>query len=146
MIKDNFVGIWRLVSSEFKQSDGEIAYPFGNDTVGMLIYDESGHMSVQFMRSERPAFVSNDLRNGTPEEIQAAFDGYVAYFGTYEVNEEDGTVTHRIRGSLFPNWVGQNQKRFFAFSGNRLTLKTPPMPAAGTTVTGILVWEREGSG
>ena len=109
----------------------------------MLIYDEGGQMSVQIMHPERPAFVSNDLRKGTPEEIQAAFDGYVAYFGTYEVNEEEGAITHSIKGSLFPNWVGQNQKRLFEFSGNHLTLKTPPMPVAGTTVTGILVWERE---
>lgn len=95
------------------------------------------------MRPERPAFISNDLRKGTPEEVRAAFDGYVAYFGTYEVSEEEGTVTHNIRGSLFPNWIGQNQKRFFEFTGNRLTLKTAPIPTAETAVTGILVWERE---
>ena len=143
MVKNNFAGVWRLVTSEFRLSDGSIAYPYSKGAIAMLIYDEKGHMSAQGMRPDRSIFVSGDLRNGTLEEIKEAFDGYFAYFGNYEVDEEEGTVTHRIKGSLFPNWVGQDQKRFFEFSGNRLTLRTPPIPAAGTTVVGILVWERE---
>ena len=143
MVKDNFVGVWRLVTCEFKLSEGGTVYPCGKEAIGMLIYDEHGHMSAQAMNPDRPIFVSGDIRKGTAEEIKAAFDGYTAYFGIYEVDEEEGTVTHRIRGSLFPNWVGQDQKRFFEFSGNRLTLKTPPIPAAGRMVTAILVWERE---
>ena len=143
MVKNNFVGVWRLVTSEFKQSGGSTGYPYGKDAIGVLIYDEHGHMSAQIMDPDRPIFASGDIRKGTADEIRAAFDGYMAYFGNYEVDEEEGTVTHRVRGSHFPNWVGQDQKRFFEFSGNRLTLKTPPIPAAGTMVTGILVWERE---
>jgi hypothetical protein len=143
MVKDNFVGVWKLVTSEFKRSDGSTAYPYGKEAIGMLIYNEHGHMSAQIMNPDRPIFVSGGIRKGTAEEIKAAFDGYTAYFGIYEVDEEEGTVTHRVRGSYFPNWVGQDQKRFFEFSGNRLTLKTPPIPAAGTTVIGIFVWERE---
>jgi hypothetical protein len=95
------------------------------------------------MNPDRPLFLSGDLLKGAPEEIKAAYEGYTAYFGTYEVNEQEGTVTHRVRGSLFPNWVGQEQKRFFEFSGNGPALKTPPIRAAGAMVTGILVWERE---
>ena len=142
MVKHNFAGVWRLVTSEFKRSDGSTAYPYGKEAIGMLIYDEHGHMSAQIMKPDRPIFVSGNIRRGTAEEIKAAFDGYTAYFGTYEVDEEGGTVTHRVMGSYFPNWVSQDQKRFFEFSGNRLTLKTPPIPAAGKMVTGILVWER----
>jgi Lipocalin-like domain len=143
MAKNNFVGAWRLVTSEFKRSEGSTAYPYGKEAVGMLIYDEYAHMSAQIMNPDRPIFVSGDIRKGTAGEVKAAFDGYTAYFGTYEVDEEEGTVIPRLRGSHFPNWVGQDQKRFFEFSGNLLTLKTPPIQAAGTVATGILVWERE---
>jgi hypothetical protein len=143
MIKDNFVGVWRLVASEARLADGRTVYPYGRDAVGMLTYDQSGHMSAQVMKTDRPLFVSGDIRNGTPDEIKAAFDGYTAYFGNYEVDEQEGTVTHRVLGSHFPNWVGQDQKRFFGFSGNRLTLRTPPIQTSGTTVTLVLVWERE---
>lgn len=94
------------------------------------------------MLPERPAFAINDQMKGTPEEIKAAFEGFIAYFGTYEINEEKGTVIHHVRGSSFPNWVGSDQIRFYEFSGDRLTLRTPPMQAGGITVTSLLIWER----
>ena len=142
MGKEQFVGTWKLVSSEFRRSDGEVTYPMGRNASGMLMYDASGHMSVQIIRPDRPTFASGDQLKGTLEEIKSAFEGCVAYFGTYEVNEEKGSVTHHVEGSSFPNWVGTDQRRFFEFYGNRLTLSTPPAPFGGEHVTALLVWER----
>jgi hypothetical protein len=144
MGKERFIGTWKLVSSEFRRSDGEVTYPMGRNASGMLMYDASGHMSAQIIRPDRPAFASGDQFKGTPEEIKSAFKGCVSYFGTYEVDEEKGTVTHHVEGSLFPNWVGTDQRRFFQFSGDRLTLSTPPIPVGGQQVTALLVWERLG--
>jgi hypothetical protein len=78
MVKDKFVGVWRLVTSEFRLSDGSTAYPYSKEAIGMLIYDEQGYLSAQGMRPDRSAFVSGDIRNGTPEEIEGAFNGYLA--------------------------------------------------------------------
>ncbi len=142
MGKEQFVGAWKLISSEFRRSDGEVSYPLGKNAVGLLIYDASGHVSAHLMRPDRPAFASSDHLKGTPAEIKTAFEGYIAYYGTYEVNEEEDTVTHHVEGSAFPNWVGTALRRFFEFSGNRLTLSTPPMPMGGEQVTGLLIWER----
>jgi hypothetical protein len=93
------------------------------------------------MRPDRLQFASGDLFGGTPEEIKAAFEGFVGYYGTYTVDEGEVSVTHHIEGSAFPNWMGGEQKRFYNFSGNRLTLRTPPIPAAGGKMTGSLTWE-----
>ena len=142
MRKDEFVGTWNLVSFEARRSDRQMVYPFGRDVVGVISYDARGNMSVQLMRSDRPAFAINDIQKGTPEEIKAAFEGLLAYFGTYDVNEEEGTVTHHVRGSSLPNWVGSDQIRFFEFSGNRLTLKTPSTQMGGVAVTLLLILER----
>ena len=142
MGKEQFIGTWKLVSSEYRRLDGKLAYLKGRDAVGTLMYDASGHMSVQVMRPNRPAFASGDHLKGTPEEIKSAFKGFVAYYGTYEVNEGEGTVTHHLEGSSFPNWVGTALRRFFEFSGNRLILRTSPMPVGGEQITGILTWER----
>ena len=144
MGKEQFIGTWKLVSSEFRLSADKAVYPLGRDAVGMLTYDTSGHMSAQLMRLDRPAFASGDQVGGTPEEIKSAFEGFVAYFGTYEVNEQKGIVTHYVEGSSFPNWVGTDQIRFFEFSGDRLTLTTPPIPVGGQQLTGLLLWERVG--
>jgi hypothetical protein len=141
-VKDAFVGTWKLITSEFRRSDGMSISVFGSDASGMIIYDAHGHMSGQIMRSNRPHFVSGDQQKGTPEEIKAALDGYIAYFGDYVVDEDEKSVTHQTKASLFPNLVGQDQKRFYAFSGNQLTLTTPPTRIGGHTVIGVLVWER----
>ena len=144
MKREDFTGNWKLVSSEFRLPDGQVVYPFGRDAVGMLMYSAGGRMCVQIMRPDRCTFASGDRLRGTTEEIKSAFEGYAAYFGTYEVNHEEGTVTHQIEGSLFPNWVGVNQKRFFEFSDDRLTLRAPEVLLGGQQMTGSLSWKRIG--
>jgi len=143
MLKDDLVGFWNLVANEFRWSDGELADLYGRDATGMLIYGAQGQMSVQLMRSRRPVFASGDARRGTPAEISGAFEGYLAYYGTYTVDEAARTVTHAMRGSLFPNWVGQDLTRMVELAGNRLTLRKQPMVIAGRTFTGKLEWERD---
>jgi hypothetical protein len=139
-----FIGTWKLVTSEFRTSDGKVTYPLGEKAVGILIYDGGGRMAAQLMRPDRPNFVSGDMRGGTPEEIRTAAEGYVAYFGTYEVDDKKGTVVHHVEASLFPNWLGQDQVRFFEYSAdaNVLTLKTLPILSGGQEITGVLVWKR----
>ena len=39
MVMKQFVGTWKLVSSEFKSSDRQVFNPLGNDAVGILMYD-----------------------------------------------------------------------------------------------------------
>jgi len=141
VLKDQFVGTWKLVSAEFRRSDGEFAYPYGEAPSGVVIYDAQGHMAVQIMGSDRPSFASDDEQNGTFDELKAAFGKYGAYFGTYTVDEAQGRVIHHVQGSLFPNWVGHDQIRHFEFNGNRLTLKSPPILDGGSNLTGTLVWE-----
>ena len=96
------------------------------------------------MRPGRPNYASGDILGGTPDEIKSAAEGYVAYFGAYEVNEDEGRIVHHVEGSLYPNWMGDDQMRLFEFSGDALTLKTPPIAAGGLEITGILVWKRVG--
>lgn len=144
MIREHLIGTWNLISTlSMRQSDGEVKYPFGKQPVGQLMYDSAGNMSVVIMRPERPRSSINDKSQATNEEIKSAFNGFEAYFGTYEIDEEKAIVSHKIEGSLFPNWEGMTQTRFAEFSGNQLTLKTPPMPYGGETITGTLVWERK---
>ena len=141
-IIQRFIGTWKLVTSEFRTPDGKVTYPLGEKAVGILMYDLGGRMAAQLMRPDRPRFASGDMRGGTPEEIKTATEGYVAYFGRYEVDEKRGTVVHHVEASLFPNWLGQDQMRFFKFSDDLLTLKTPPILSGGQEITGVLVWKR----
>lgn len=138
-IASKFVGAWKLVAIEGRQVTRR-------DRIGLLMYDTTGHMAVQIMPPDRPKFASADRRQGSQEEIKAAFAGYTAYFGPYEVNEADGVVTHHLEGSIFPNEVGRDNIRYYEFSGDRLTLIPTTMvdgkltPKSSATVR--LIWER----
>jgi hypothetical protein len=142
-LKNKFIGTWKLVSAEARRPNGEIVpYRYGTGSIGYIMYDATGHMAVQLMQPNRPRFAAGDPDHGTAEEIKAAFDGYGAYFGTYEIHEAEGFVIHRVEGSLFPNNVGTEQKRFFEFSGDQLILKPPPRQVGGAQVSPRITWQR----
>jgi hypothetical protein len=141
--RDRLIGAWKLLSAEFRSADGIVFYLWGKNATGLLIYSASGNVSAQIMNPDRPKFVSRDNLKGTSEETKFAFDGYQAYFGTFELDEKEKLVIHHIEGNLFPNAIGVVLKRYYEFSGNdRLILKTPLMSMGGERVTGILIWER----
>jgi hypothetical protein len=111
MDKGDLIGTWHLVSFEFRHADGEVTYPIGKNAVGLLIYTAEGYMAVQLMRTDRPAFASDDVFEGTSEEIKAAYEGFTAHFGMYTVDDAAGTVTHHVQGHIFPNRNGSTVTR-----------------------------------
>ena len=137
-----FIGTWRLLTADYRYSDGRHLDYLGQGATGMLFYDAGGHMSVHLMQAGRPPFASGDRLGGTAEEIKAAFEGYHAYFGTYAVHERESVVVHRLEGCTFPNWIGGEQQRRYKFDGNRLTLTTPPIRMREAEAVGTVVWER----
>ncbi len=142
MGKEQFIGTWKLVSSEFRRQNSEVTYPLGMNAVGLLMYDAHGNVSVQVMNPDRTPFAMDSQLMGNPSEIKPAFEGYVAYFGTYEVNEAKGIIIHHIAGSLFPNWIDTDQERFFEFTEDTLILRTSPIVVFGEQSIGFLVWKR----
>jgi steroid delta-isomerase-like uncharacterized protein len=135
----NFIGAWRLVSFESK-ADWQTTHPFGREAQGTLVYSPGGRISVVLSKPDRGRFAGNDAVRATPEEKVAAFDSFLSYFGTFDVN--GNVVIHRIEQCSFPNWIGTEQRRFFLFDGNRLTLETPPIQTDGQPTVSRLTWER----
>ena len=140
---DRFTGTWRLLACEGQWSDGRISKPYGDGPGGLLIYDGQGRFSGQIMARERPAFATGNLLKGSDAEVRAAFEGYVAYYGSYTVDEATGLMIHLVEGSFFPNWIGERQVRKFEFTGDgRLQLSTLPIKGARADLTIVLLWER----
>ena len=115
---------------------------YGDKPRGVIVYDAAGCVSVNLMRSDRPTFSVSDKSKGTSEEARSALESYEAYFGAYQVDEAAATVTHHVEGSLFPNWTGSKQVRFYEFKDDYLILSTPAMEYGGSTVVGRLTWRR----
>ena len=114
-----FSGTWRLVS---------------DTTTGIMIYDSLGNMAAQVMPNRvRRKYAAAEP---TPEEAKDAITGYLAYFGTYTVDEQGRIVTHHRKGSINPGQVGDDVVRAYVFESNDRLVLTP----AGST--NKIVWER----
>ena len=137
-IAQRLIGVWRLVSFEVHAQDQPVRHPFGPNAVGVLIYSANGVMAGQLMRPGRPSFSSQTITRGSDAELVEAATGYVAYGGTYSVEEARGIVTHHVTMSLLPNLVGTDQHRHLSIEDDRLELRTPP---EGGRVM-ILRWRR----
>jgi Lipocalin-like domain len=137
------IGAWKLASARFELSTGEVLHQFGEHPEGLLIYAQTGQMSAHIVRCGRARFVSDEILAATQAETKIAFDGLISYFGTYDVDEAAGTVSHHVAGSSFPNWENETQVRNFHFRDGLLTLTTPAMPFKnGASITGVLEWKK----
>ena len=114
-----FIGTWRLVS---------------DTSTGLMYYDGLGNMAAQVMPSRARAKYAGT--QPTPDEAKEAITGYLAYFGTYTVNERSRTITHHRKGNINPGQVGDDAVRGYKFApGDRIIL-TPV--GSGNQIT----WER----
>lgn len=137
---NDFIGTWKLLNCEHRLEDGSTIHPFGRNAVGILIYTAEGYMSGCLMNPDRPRFKSSELLSGSPEEQAQAMAGYLHYGGRFQV--EPDRVIHSVETSLFPNWVGSRQQRFYRFDQNQLELRSAPYVANGIRQTAYLHWER----
>jgi hypothetical protein len=146
-IASQLTGVWKLVSYAVEQEGHESRFPFGPEPEGFLIYTPDGFVSAQLMKPARPLFRGHDWLGGTADEYQEAGSGYIAYCGTYQVDEEAETVTHTPLVALVPNLILKPQLRLVTLAGERLTLRTAAIPgAAGASVTSRLEWQRANAG
>jgi hypothetical protein len=146
-VRNKFVGVWKLVSCESKnKSTGEVRYPYGAKPVGRITYDKAGRMSAQVMDTGRQVVggsptrgLAAAARESSCEQMRAILGGYIAYFGTFEIDERSRAVIHHIEASLVPSWVGTGLPRTYEFEGrNRLTLTV-----ASEHDSTRLVWQRD---
>jgi hypothetical protein len=72
----------------------------------------------------------------TPDEAKDAITGYLAYFGTYSVDEQARIITHHRNANINPGQVGDDVVRAYVFESNDRLVLTP----AGST--NKIVWER----
>jgi len=148
-VREKLVGAWRLVSVETVKPNGEVIYPFyGKHPQGLIMYDQSGWMSVQIISDPAPAVPKVDSRQdfaaAPDKEKAAAAEGYYAYYGTWTVDASKATVTHHIHQSLMPGERGEEGVRHFVLEGDRLTL-TAKTHEMGEEHERRLVWQRSGA-
>jgi hypothetical protein len=120
------VGTWRLVDFADLDKDGKWQHHFGEHPRGYFVYDATGHVHIQIMKvpALKPFPEANIAvdKPPTPEHALAAYNAYVAYFGTYTVEADKHLVTHHVEGSLAPDFTDTDQPRPFKLEGDRLEI------------------------
>ena len=145
--RQRLIGTWRLVSIEVVGAHGPLRDPFyQRHSVGLIVYDASGWMSVQIGAPDRgrtPVPADRSARPGgaAARAAAAAFDSYYAYFGTWTLDAAHSTVTHHVNASLIPAETGLDYTQSIAFEGRRLIF-TGRDVIDGQDAVRTKVWER----
>ncbi len=136
-------GAWQLESRTVQDASGAaIDDPvLGKQPLGRLFYDASGRMAIQMMRMDRKEPISAPADPAQAKNPRVIL-GYDAYFGTFDVDDAAGTVTHHVEGSLFPEDLGESWTRNFTLDGDTFTLKFTSDLADGPVRTRTLVFTR----
>lgn len=110
-----FVGTWELVSVE-RQTEPNVWVPAPgwDNPVGYIVYDADGNMSAQLTADPRPA------------DSREVIGGFVSYFGHYQVNVTQGSVSHHRIGHLDADMIGTTVTRYVEFDGDLMRLSPAP--------------------
>jgi hypothetical protein len=131
-LKQQIVGTWAVVSV-VNDNKGNKTETFGPHPMGYVMFDRSGHVSLQIIKSDIPKFVSNNKNTGTDAENKAVVQGTIANFGTYKLDEKKHSASVHWIGSSYPNWVGTDQERSVAITGDQMTWIDPATPFGGSS-------------
>lgn len=139
--QDTIVGTWKLVSASSSTDNGSVnKAAYGPNPTGIITFTLDGRMMTIIAMGDRKSLSVADRVSAPVEERAEAFSTFIAYAGRYTLVGDKETL--HIDVSSLENWVGTDQVRFVSLQGDRLTLRTPPMPRGGVLQTFELVWER----
>jgi Lipocalin-like domain len=115
-VANKLLGAWRYVGTRINGGN----WDRGKNPKGMIYYGPHGEMAVQIapdVERKRTGAVM------TGEEARTALLDYIAYFGSYTIDERAGTVTHHRQASIQPGDSGDLVRKY-EFVGDRLILRT----------------------
>ena len=108
-VSKELLGAWKLIYSRSVADDGSEVYPYGQDAIGYICYDNSGIMSVQ---------ISRRVHGSEPGKSD-----YLAYFGRYEVDISRQVIKHVLEGQLFAHQHKEIEERKYDITGKLLSLR-----------------------
>ena len=114
---NKLLGAWRYIGTRINGSN----WDRGANPKGMIYYGPHGEMAVQIAPDVKRTRAGAVM---TPQEAFTAVKDYIAYFGTYTVDQQAGTDTHHRQNGLQPGDTGDLVRRY-EFIDDRLVLRAP---------------------
>jgi|GEM_PF-4191249 len=139
-VVNRFAGTWKLVSYTQKTEDATVLYPFGKNPIGQAMFDPNGRMSVQIMQIPHAVFTSGYAR-ASAEEVKAVYEAYLAYYGTWSVDEMSEELEEHIEASNQLQFANRLQSSPYFFENNQLTIRST-YELRGRLLSTAIVWEK----
>jgi hypothetical protein len=129
-LKQQIAGSWTLESGSENYPDGRKNMPWAT---GNLIIDSSGHASMFLVGRDQP--------KDSPS-VRTPVGPFVAYYGTYTVDEPGKVLTWKIEYGASPLFNGAVRTQKISLDGEVMTwtgseVKTPEGP-----MTPVNVWKK----
>ena len=129
-LEEQIAGAWRIVSI-YNEVKGVKRHFYGENPVGLAIFERSGYVSVFLSKAELPRFAASNRLKGTDKEYREVMQGMIAQFGTYTVEGDE--VVFKWIASSYPNRAGSTEKRVFKIAGDQMTAVNPTAASGGTS-------------
>ncbi len=139
MNRDTIKGRWSILAWQQLYDDGRVLLPMGIELEGFIEYSDFGMFCV-VAKKDREAFTTGGQWSAEDSEKAAAYSSYLTYAGDFDV--DGNTITHKVRYSIFPNWVGGSQVRKAVLEGDTLFLEARLEEGTSEARTARLSWKR----
>ena len=129
-VKDQVVGTYTLASGIEKRSDGTTAPTW---VAGNLVLTANGRVSLFLIGKDR-AKADPDPRVPTAP--------FVAYYGTYAVDEATKMLTVNVEMGSSPAWEKAVRKQTVSMNGDAMTLTGSPVKLPQGDIVPVNEWKR----
>jgi hypothetical protein len=125
MVKEKFIGTWKLVAVEMVYANEERIPTFKNPQ-GILIYEANDIVALQ-ISGEYTDKVLDKSTLPVTDESKKNIPTFRAYWGKYKIDEEKQTISHHILGGS-EHISSPQEEREFVFKGEYLILQMKDKP------------------
>lgn len=137
--ENSIIGTWQLTSFSLIVLNTKVTSRLDRPT-GYIQFSPGGHMVMFLTAGELKPPASGRYTDAERADVHRAIVG--AYAGTYTV--EGNKLIYHVLTSWRPEWIGQDQIRYFEIDGTKLTITTAPLTFSrtGETVSATLTFEK----
>jgi Lipocalin-like domain len=128
-LQQKIVGTWTLESGSENYPDGKRNVPWAT---GNLIIDSTGHASLFLVGRDQP---------DTSPSVRTPVGPFVAYYGTYTVNEAEKVLTWKVDRASSPLFNGAVRTQKISFNGDVMTWTGSEVKTPEGTMTPVNQWK-----
>lgn len=128
-LQQKIVGTWTLESGSENYTDGKRNMPWAT---GNLIIDSTGHMSLFLVGRDQPT---------TSPSVRTPVGPFVAYYGTYTVNESEMVLKWKIDRASSPLFNSAVRTQKASFNADVMTLTGSEVKTPEGTMNPVNQWK-----